>query len=175
MHGLLEMTAIVVFVATGTGLLLTGVVSAALAADRRAADRRAAGSNGDKVADLTGSGPGTTRTTRLEALRPIAEERGLLKWGKGVGFAEMVRGAAEAVGGAPDSAEANWRTLSGLTRGDVWASLATTDRDEGEVDEDGMVTVRTSSSTTSVANFTAITVNTTEHAVRLYDLRCIPA
>jgi hypothetical protein len=49
MHGFLEMMALLVFVVTVTGLILTGVVSATLAierraADRRSADRRAAGS-----------------------------------------------------------------------------------------------------------------------------------
>jgi hypothetical protein len=43
MHGFLEMAALVVSAATGTGLLLAGVIAATLAAEHRAADRPAVG------------------------------------------------------------------------------------------------------------------------------------
>ena len=134
--------------------------------------------NSDKVAELTGSGPGTARAARLAKVQPIAQRRGLENWAKFVGFGEMVGGAAKVVGRGPDGAKAIWHVLSGLTHGDMWASLATTDRDEIEVSEDGnMVTFRTTSSitnVTNVANLTDIAVTATEHAVRLYDLRCTP-
>ena len=40
MPGFLEMLALLIFTTTVTGLLLAGVISTALAADRRAAERR---------------------------------------------------------------------------------------------------------------------------------------
>jgi hypothetical protein len=69
MHGFLEILVLLVFVASGTGLLLAGVVAGVVAADRRTADRRAAGER-STPADERADGPAGGRAAPL-----IAEAR----------------------------------------------------------------------------------------------------
>jgi hypothetical protein len=89
-----------------------------------------------------------------------------------VGFDEIVRGAGTQLASRPEVHLATWRILSGLTHGDLWASISLTDRDEVTLRaDDGVYTVRTSSSVSNVANLTAIAVTTAEKALNLFDRR----
>lgn len=130
------------------------------------------GDNGDAVTRLNGSEPGL-RAAWLAGVQPIAEQLGLEGWAKVVRYKEIVRRAAEALGGAPDSAHAFWSTLSGLTHGDLWASLAVTDRHVVADTVDG-VAFNASSSVATITDATEYAVTVAERAVRLYDQRCTP-
>ncbi|MGZ4522371.1 MAG: hypothetical protein ACXVXO_03020 [Mycobacteriaceae bacterium] len=131
------------------------------------------GDNVDTFAGLAGIDlPVKAKTERIEKIQPLAESRGLdmTECVKSAGNAGFIRGAATLMGGEPKKAEALWRSLSGLSHGDFWASNATTDRDEVAVSEDGRtVTLQTTSSITNITNLTAVAVSATEAAVRCYD------
>ena len=62
-----------------------------------------------------------------------------------------------------------WRTLSGLTHGDQWASMIMTDRQQVAVSDDGVVTFSATSSLTNIASLTSIASRLAIAAVQLYD------
>jgi hypothetical protein len=131
------------------------------------------GDNVDTFAGLAGiDQPAKAKAERIEKIKPLVEARGLdmSECVKFTGNAGFVRGAATLMGGEPKKAEAVWRSLSGLSHGDFWASNAATDKDEVAISEDGQtVTLETTSSITNVVNLTAVAVSATEAAVRCYD------
>jgi hypothetical protein len=131
------------------------------------------GDNVDKFSDLIGiKQDPKVRDQHIAQVESLAAARGLdiAACSKFAGTAEFVRSAAEAVGGEPDKAVALWRSLSGLSHGDFWASNVTTDKDQVAISEDGMtVTLQTTSSITNIANLTSVAVSTTEAALRVYD------
>jgi hypothetical protein len=131
------------------------------------------GTNVDNFSDLVGiEQDPKVRTQRIDQIKPLADARGLdlAACSKFTGNAEFIRSAADMFGGEPMKAEALWRSLSGLSHGDYWASNATTDKDEVAVSEDGKsVTLQTTSSITNIANLTSVAVSTTEAALRVYD------
>lgn len=132
--------------------------------------------NGDEEAALLGH-EAATHAKRLDRMEPILTARPTISLNecKNVpGFRSIVRQAAEGHDSDPVAAVAVWKLLSGLTHGDVWASQTATERDEVSVSEDGVVTMKTTSSIANIANMTAYVFTFVEAAVRLYDLRRAP-
>lgn len=133
------------------------------------------GVNHDRYMELTGRTPEVTeRARRLAEIAPLAVNRGLdlNACAKSVGNAALITGAAAAIGSNQRQAEALWRTLSGLSHGDQWATNAATDKDEVFVNpEDNSVTLAVTSSIKNIANLTTIAVATCEHAMTFYDIR----
>lgn len=130
------------------------------------------GKHRDQMGGLTGLST-TAHAERLARIDPVIVARKLdrVECLRTVGNRAFVRGAATATGGDPDYAEAVWSALSGLSHGDMWASMSSTDREVVAVSDDGTATARITSSIRNVERLTSVALNGTEAALRVYDKR----
>jgi hypothetical protein len=132
------------------------------------------GSSADKIAQLTGHGPGHARRLRQEKLRDLIESRPLDHGcvNEAVRNVEVVQSAAKFVGLTCAQTELTWRLLSGLTHADQWASEVAHDREEVGVSADGRsVTFRATSPISGVTERTDQVVSIVEASLREFDAR----
>jgi hypothetical protein len=131
------------------------------------------GAHQDEVVKLMGhpNPKSKSKSKRRADVKPLAAAQGISmgsldKWVK---YEEVVRSAGSAIGQSEDTMELFWRTLSGLTHGDQWASMVMTDREQVAISDDGVVTFSTTASLTNIASLTSITSALALTAVQLYD------
>jgi hypothetical protein len=92
------------------------------------------------------------------------------------GFAEIFREAAPRAFFEADGAEAIWRVLSGMTHGDMWASLSIADAERlAEAADEGVVSMRLTTPVDQLATFCEIVCIFLRSAYRLLDERRTPA
>lgn len=90
-----------------------------------------------------------------------------------IGYAEIVGRASECVDRTPGQAKAMWQILSGLTHGQLWATLAVTDYETLSTQiTDRALNNRVTSSVAKYAGFCATACVWVGAAFDLYDRRC---
>ena len=127
----------------------------------------------DEAAKLLGHEAVTLpgRRARLSEILGARPSIALAECERRASFRVIVREGGDGIGIEPDTAEVMWKVLSGLTHGDPWAGLAWTEREEIDVSDVGVVTLRTTSSIANIATMTRYAVKLTESALALYDRR----
>jgi hypothetical protein len=131
----------------------------------------------DKLAKVLRSRPPAANTeTRLTDLTSLIESRGLdpATITRPLSYVSIVRDAAPVAGADPDSGEAMWRILSGMTHGDTWASLNITEREHLSQElSDKAINLRLTSPVDRLAGFCAVVGTYLAPAFGIYDQRCL--
>jgi hypothetical protein len=137
------------------------------------------GKSRDAVVGLLGPRTGNTNyTDRVADLQPLVAGRDidLTACKNRPRFAEIVREAAPRALFDADGAEAIWRILSGMTHGDMWASLSISDAERlAETADGGVMSMRLTTPVDRLASFCEIVCIFLRRAYRLLDERRTPA
>lgn len=132
------------------------------------------GKHRDQMIELAGHGQPGEYSRRLEVVRSLAAARGISinDCQKRADYSTIVAEASAVIGTSANQALAVWRSLSGLTHGDMWASLMATEKEQVAVSADGEVlTVRLTSSISNIANLASAVVAKTGAGLKLFDNR----
>jgi len=126
----------------------------------------------DGINDALGKNKPRKVDERLAKMAAIITARGLdaavIK--SKIGYGEIVGQAAEFVDRTPGQAKAMWQILSGLTHGQMWATLAVTDHETLSMQiNDRALNNRVTSSVAKYAGFCATACVWVRAAFRLYD------
>lgn len=128
--------------------------------------------NGDNVQKAMGTTPQRPVNDRLDRIRALATARGLdprqaVKW---VGWEAVVTAAANVLSPGSSFPVVLWRACSGVTHGDLWATIGVTDHTE--IGGDAKVTRRqVQANVTFLREATRVAVGLTELGWALYDKR----